>query len=314
MSPRLTVVTIVLVTGFALVPLISILVREPFYVDIGTRIIIFSIAALSLDLILGYGGMTSFGHAAYLGLGAYSVGILAFYGIANGAIQFATAIVTSSLTALFIGALSIRTTGIYFIMISLAFSQMIYFLAVSLNKFGGDDGMTINAPSNLGFIDLHNPVILYYFCFAVLLFFLAIAARLVGSPFGMVMRGVNSNERRMAALGISAFRYKLTAFVISGAMCGTAGALLANHNLFVSPAIMHWSRSGEILIMVVFGGIGTLLGSVLGATVYLLLEDSISRVTEHWQIFLGPLLIAFVVFGERGIYGVLTGLQYRKDN
>jgi branched-chain amino acid transport system permease protein len=314
MSSRLAVVAIILMMGFALVPPISLLVHEPFYVDIGTRIIIFSIAALSLDLILGYGGMISFGHAAYLGLGAYSVGILAFYGIANGVIQFATAVVTSSLTALFIGALSMRTTGIYFIMISLAFSQMLYFLAVSVSKFGGDDGMTINAPSDLGFIDLRNPVTLYYFCFAVLLLFLIIAARLVGSPFGMVMRGVNSNERRMTALGISAFRYKLTAFVISGAMCGTAGALLANHNLFVSPAIMHWSRSGEILIMVVFGGIGTLLGSILGATVYLLLEDSISRVTEHWQIFLGPLLIAFVVFAERGIYGTLARLQYRKEN
>jgi branched-chain amino acid transport system permease protein len=304
-------VAMFLLAGFVLVPPVSLVLHQSFYIDIGTRIIIFAIAALSLDLILGYGGMTSLGHAAYLGLGAYSVGILAFYGIVNGPIQFAVAILTSSLSALLIGALSVRTTGIYFIMISLAFSQMLYFLAVSVSTFGGDDGMTINAPSDLGFVDLHNPLVLYYFCFAVLLSFFGLATRLVGSPFGMVMRGIHSNERRMAALGISTFRYKLTAFVISGAMCGTAGALLANHTLFVSPAVMHWSRSGEILIMVVFGGIGTLLGSVLGATLYLLLEDSISRVTEHWQLFLGLLLIAFVLFVDRGIFGALTR-PYRK--
>jgi branched-chain amino acid transport system permease protein len=198
-------------------------------------------------------------------------------------------------------------------MISLAFSQMLYFLAVSISTFGGDDGMTISAPSDLGFVDLRNPLVLYYFCFVVLLVFFALATRLVGSPFGMVIRGIHSNERRMAALGISTFRYKLTAFVISGAMCGTAGALLANHTLFVSPAMMHWSRSGEILIMVVFGGIGTLLGSVLGATTYLLLEDSISRITEHWQLFLGPLLIAFVLFVDQGIFGALTRPSRKKS-
>jgi branched-chain amino acid transport system permease protein len=311
MFSRPVAVASLLLAGFVLTPPIALYVQQPFYIDIGTRIVIFAIAALSLDLILGYGGMTSFGHAAYLGLGAYSVGILAFYGIADGTIQFATAILVSSLAALFIGALSVRTTGIYFIMITLAFGQMLYFLAISLNKFGGDDGMTIGGPGDLGLIDLHDPVVLYYFSVVVLLVFYVIAARLVGSPFGMVIRGINSNERRMTSLGVSAFRYRLTAFIISGAMCGTAGALLANHNLFVSPAIMHWSRSGEIMIMVVFGGIGTLLGSVLGATVYLLLEDSMSRMTEHWQVFLGPLLILVVLFKEHGIYGALTR-RYRK--
>jgi branched-chain amino acid transport system permease protein len=305
MFSRPAAVAALLLAGFVLAPPVALYLQQPFYIDIGTRIAIFAIAALSLDLILGYGGMTSFGHAAYLGLGAYSVGILAFYDITGGAIQFAAAILVSSLAALFIGALSVRTTGIYFIMITLAFGQMLYFLAVGLNMFGGDDGMTIAGPSDLGIVDLHNPVVLYYVCLAVLLVFYAIAARLVGSPFGMVMRGINSNERRMTSLGVSAFRYRLTAFVVSGAMCGTAGALLANHNLFVSPAIMHWSRSGEIMIMVVFGGIGTLLGSVLGASAYLLLEDSLSRLTEHWQVFLGPLLILVVLFRERGIYGAL---------
>jgi branched-chain amino acid transport system permease protein len=312
MLSRPSAVTTLVAAGFILAPPIALLLQQPFYIDIGTRIVIFAIAALSLDLILGYGGMTSFGHAAYLGLGAYSVGILAFYGIANGAVQFAAAILVSSLAALFIGALSVRTTGIYFIMITLAFGQMLYFLAVSLNQFGGDDGMTITGPSDLGPVDLHDSVVLYYVCLVVLLVFYVISVRLVASPFGMVLRGINSNERRITSLGISAFRYKLTAFVISGAMCGTAGALLANHNLFVSPAIMHWSRSGEILIMVVFGGIGTLLGSVLGATVYLVLEDSVSRMTEHWQVFLGPLLIFVVLFGEQGIYGALTRWQRRK--
>lgn len=292
--------------ALALVPPLSAALGQPFYPDLFTRIMIFAIAALSLDLILGYGGMVSFGHAAYLGIGSYAVGILSYYGITDGFVHIAVAILASALAALFIGAVSLRTSGVYFIMITLAFSQMVYFLGISLNQYGGDDGMNIAQHSDFaGLLDLDDANVLYYFVFAFLLLFLWLGFRLVESRFGMVIRGAKSNERRMIAIGFPTFRYKLTAFVISGAMCGTAGALLANQTLFVSPAIMQWTRSGEVMIMVLLGGMGSLFGPVLGAVAFLVLEDVLSGLTEHWQVILGPILILVVLFARRGIFGLI---------
>lgn len=274
---------------------------------------IFAVAAVSLDLILGYGRLVSFGHAAYLGIGGYAVGILSFYGINNGFLQFGAAIIASAFAALLIGAISVRTSGIHFIMITLAFCQMLYYLAVSVNLYGGDDGLTIRTHSDFfGLVDLGNPITLYYLVFAVLLIVLLLSDRIIGSHFGMVLRGIKSDERRMIAIGFSTFRYKLVAFVISGVMCGMAGALLANQNLFISPAIMHWSRSGEILVMVILGGIGTLFGPVLGAATYLILEDMLSRLTAHWQIIMGPFLFLVVLFARSGIFGLLFDRRQTK--
>ena len=292
--------------ALAAIPPIAVALGQPFYLDLFTRILIFAIAALSLDLILGYGGMVSFGHAAYLGIGAYAVGILSHYGLTGGVLHFAVAILASALAALVIGAISLRTSGVYFIMITLAFTQMIYFLGVSLNVYGGDDGMNIAAHSDFGgVLPFDNASVLYYVTFAALLLFYFAGRRLVGSRFGMVIRGVKSNERRMAAIGFATFRYKLAAFVISGAMCGVAGALLANLTLFVSPSIMHWTRSGEVMMMVILGGMGTLFGPVAGAAAYLVLENVLSGVTEHWQAILGPLLILLVLFSKAGLLGLL---------
>jgi branched-chain amino acid transport system permease protein len=294
-------------TVLAVMPAYAVLGDQPFYLDLFTRVMVFGLAALSLDLILGYGGMVSFGHAAYLGIGSYSVGILSFYGIDNGFVQFGVAIVASGLVAAFIGAISLRTSGISFVMITLAFAQMLYFLAISLNVYGGDDGMSIRRHSDFGgIVDLANPTILYYVVFALLALFFALSQRLVDSRFGMVLRGAKSNGRRMTAIGFPIFRYRLAAFVISAAMCGVAGALLANQLLFVSPAIMHWARSGEIIIMVILGGIGTLFGAILGAAVYVLLEHELSALTEHWLIILGPLLILVVLFAKRGVFGLIA--------
>jgi branched-chain amino acid transport system permease protein len=291
----------------AVVPVFAWAMDQPFYLDLFTRVMVFGIAALSLDLILGYGGMVSFGHAAYLGLGSYSVGILGHYGIDNGFIQFGTAIGVSALAALFIGAISLRTTGVSFVMITLAFAQMLYFLFISLNVYGGDDGMSITNHSDFGrFVDLSNPTILYFFCFAILGSFFWGAGRLVESRFGMVLRGAKSNARRMTAVGFPIFRYRLAAFVISAAMCGVAGALLANQLLFVSPAIMHWARSGEIIIMVILGGIGSLFGGILGAAVYVMLEHELSALTAHWLVILGPVLILVVLFAKRGVFGLIA--------
>jgi branched-chain amino acid transport system permease protein len=291
----------------ALVPVAAWALDQPFYLDLFTRVMVFAIAALSLDLIIGYGGLVSFGHAAYLGLGSYSVGILDHYGITNGFLQFGTAIGVSGVVATFVGAISLRTTGVSFVMITLAFAQMLYFLFISLNIFGGDDGMSIVNHSDFGrFIDLGDPMILYFAVLAALAFVFWMFGRLVQSRFGMVLRGAKSNARRMVAIGFPVFRYRLVAFVISAAVCGLAGALLANQLLFVSPAIMQWTRSGELIIMVLLGGMGSLFGAILGAFAYVMLEHELSALTEHWLIILGPLLIIVVLFAKRGIFGLIA--------
>jgi len=296
----------------ALVPPIAALTNEPFYVDLFRRMMIFAIAAVSLDLILGYGGMVSFGHAAYLGIGAYAVGIPAFHGIDNGFLQWGLAIVASALTALVIGVISLRTSGVYFIMITLAFAQMLYYLGIGLETYGGDNGMRLVARSKFGGpIDLHQPMVFYYVVLAILVLFLVLGGRLVESRFGMVIRAAKSNEPRARAIGFSPFRYKLTAFVIAGGAGGLAGALLANQTEYLTPEFMHWTRSGEIMFMVILGGMGTLVGPVIGAVVLLLLEDVLSALTAHWQIILGPLLVLVVLFAKRGLFGLLLGTASR---
>jgi branched-chain amino acid transport system permease protein len=287
-------------------PVAAALADQPFYLTLVTRMLIFAIAALSLDLILGYGAMVSFGHAAYLGIGAYAVGILAFYGIDTAWIQWPAAILAAALVAWLVGLVSLRTSGVYFIMITLAFAQMLYFLVVSLKTYGGDDGLTINAPSRLlGALDLSNSAALYYLVLALLIGFLLLCRRLVASRFGMVIRGARSNDRRMHALGFPTVRYRLAAFVIAGTMCGVAGVLLANLTHFASPAYMHWTRSGELMVMVILGGMGSLIGPIFGAFALLALEEALSSWTEHWQFILGPILILIVLFAKRGIYGLL---------
>ena len=294
------------------VPPAAALFNQPFYVDLFRRVMIFAIAALSLDLILGYGGMVSFGHAAYLGVGAYAVGVLMHHGIHNGFVQWTLAIVASTLVALAIGAVSIRTSGVYFIMITLAFTQMLYYLGISVEEYGGDDGMRLATRSQFpGLMDLKNPTVFYYLVLGVLLLFLYIGHRLVNARFGMVIRAAKSNEPRARAIGFSLYRYKLTAFAIAGAMCGVAGALLVNQTEYLTPEFMHWTRSGEIMFMVILGGMGTLVGPIIGAAVFLLLEDVLSAWTVHWQIILGPFLILVVLFAKRGLFGLLPGAASR---
>jgi branched-chain amino acid transport system permease protein len=294
----------------ALVPLYSSWVGNNFMLILFTRVAILAIAAVSLNLIMGYGNMVSFGHAAYLGIGGYAVGILAQEGVLSGFIQWPVALLASGLFAVLIGALSLRTRGVYFIMITLAFAQMIYYVAVSLDRYGGDDGLTIYRRSQFaGLFNLSNKVWFYYLCLAVLVLVILLVWRLVNSRFGMVIRGSRSNERRMRAIGFPTFRYQLTCFVIAGMLCGLAGALLANQTEFISPAAMHWTRSGDLIVMVVLGGMGSLLGPVVGAVALLVLEEALSRVTEYWQIILGPLLLGVVIYARGGIDGLLAGLR-----
>jgi branched-chain amino acid transport system permease protein len=302
---------VTLAAGFlvlALVPVVAAFANQPFYLDLFRRIMIFAIAAVSLDLILGFGGMVSFGHAAYLGLGAYAVAIPAFYGIDSGLVQWTLAMALSGMVALVIGAVSLRTSGVSFIMITLAFAQMLYYLGISITAWGADDGMRLARRSQFGAVlDLGNPYVFYYVVLGLLVALLWLGHRLIHARFGTVVRAARSNEARMQAIGFSTFRYKLVAFAIAGAVCGLAGALLANQTEYLTPSYMHWTRSGDIMVMVILGGIGTLFGPVLGAVALLLLEDFLSAWTVHWQVVLGPLLVLVVLYGRGGLYGLLPG-------
>src|SRR5499425_1952076 len=273
LTPR-NVIVLLLLALLVLVPVYSAQTGNTFLMSLFTRIVILAIAALSLNLIMGFGGMVSFGHAAYLGIGGYAVGILAKEGIGSGFVQWPIAVGAAALFALAVGALSLRTRGVYFIMITLAFAQMIYYVAIGLDRYGGDDGLTIYHRSQFdGLIDLSNRTAFYYLCFGLLLVGIYLVWRIVNSRFGMVIQGARSNERRMRAIGFPTFRYRLVCFVIAGAMCGLAGSLLANHTDFISPAMMHWTRSGDLIVMVVLGGMQAMFGPLIGAVTFLILEE-----------------------------------------
>lgn len=306
--------TAILLVVFAVVPFIAPAIGQAFYVDVFTRIMIWSIAAVGLNLILGYGGMVSFGHAAYIGIGGYTVAIFGFHEINNGFIQWPVAVAISGLAALVFGAISLRTRGVYFIMITLAFAQMVYFLGVSADKYGSNDGLNLwnrsNFPVGGAELSIDDEKTFYYLTLAVLLLVIYVTRRIVNSRFGRVIQGARSNETRLQTIGVATYRYRLTAFVISGVICGLAGVLQANFERFVSPDMMDWPRSGELMFMVIMGGMGSLFGPVLGATAFLILSEVLSSITIHWHLIFGPLLILLVLY----VHGGLTGLIERRPN
>ena len=303
--------TAVCLALFALVPVAASAFDQPFLLDIFDRIMIVSIAALSLNLIMGYGGMISFGHAAYLGIGAYSIGIPAYYGYYDAMLQLPLAIALSALFALVTGYICLRTRGVYFIMITLAFAQMAYFAFISVEEYGGDDGLVIEARSQVpgGLVDLESNVQLYYVVFAVLLGALYLVHRIVNSHFGMVLQGAKDNDERMRAIGFNTFRYRLTCYVIAGAMCGLAGWLLGNFNNFFSPEMIAWTRSGELIFMVVLGGMGSVFGPVLGTVAFIVLEEVLSGITIYWELIFGVFLILVVVFARGGLMGMIAKFE-----
>jgi len=293
---------LLLIVGLALVPAYSALTGNVFMVTLLTRALIYAMAAVSLNLIMGYGGLVSFGHAVFIGIGGYAVGILAFHGNYNGLIQFPVAILVSAFFAAIIGALSLRTRGVYFIMITLAFAQMLYFAAVGLDYYGADDGMTLSRRSHLGPFDLVERTQLYFVSLALLLIAVWIIGRLVNSRFGMVLRGAKSNETRMLALGFPVYWYRLTAFVIAGAICGLAGALMANQAAFVSPAMMNWIQSGDLIVMAVLGGIHSLMGPVYGSIAFIVVEHELSAwLKDTWQLVFGPMIVVLALFARNGL-------------
>jgi branched-chain amino acid transport system permease protein len=319
---RRTIAITIGAAALVALPALAGVADEPYLVTLFSRILIYALAAVSLDLMLGFGGMVSLGHAAFFGIGAYVVAILSVHAVEGTAllswplqldghqsalVVWPIAVLLAAAAAAVIGALSLRTSGMHFIMITLAFAQMLYYFFVSLEAYGGDDGLSLFSRNTAPGIDLGDERQFYYLCLAALAAFLFFSWRLVHSRFGMVIRGCRENERRMKSLGFATFRYRLVCFVIAGAGAGLAGALIANQTEYVSPGLMHWTRSGEILVMVLLGGMGTLFGPVLGAATLLLVEELLSIYTEHWMVYLGPFLILVVLFAKRGIYGVLAG-------
>jgi branched-chain amino acid transport system permease protein len=295
---------------FALVPFGAPLLSDAYVLNLITRVMIFAIAAIALDLLVGYGALVSFGHAAFIGIGAYAVGILAAHDVNDALISLPVALGASALFAFVTGVVCLRTKGVYFIMITLAFGQMAFFTAGSLAPYGGDDGLTIPARSTLaGFRIFASDRSLYYVTLAGLAGVYLLCRALVVSRFGRVYRGARENAARMSAIGFEVFRFRLAAYVIAGMIAGLAGFLLANVSDFVSPAYMAWQRSGDLLVMVILGGIGTLHGAVLGAAAFLLAEEWLSGLTEHWKMVFGPLLVLVAVFARGGLIGVASKLR-----
>jgi branched-chain amino acid transport system permease protein len=295
---------VVLFAAFAAVPFIATAIEQPFWISFFARILIYAIAASALNLALGYGGMVSFGHALFMGLGSYAVALPAFHGIGSGWVHFALCVGVSALVALAVGAISLRTSGMAFIMITLAFAQMGYFLLVSLKQYGGDDGLPVAATSRFGGLDLGTTIPLYVCALVILALVTWWMAKLRVAPFGMALRGARQNARRINAIGLQSRRLQLVAFVISGAICGVSGLLLANLNAFASPSSLAWTVSGELIVMVVLGGIGTVIGPIVGALVFLGLEEVLKGLTEHWMAIFGPLIVVMALVGRRGLVGL----------
>lgn len=307
---------IVLFLGLALVPLLGLFMRDDYLLSLLTRVMVLALAVVALDLILGYGGLVSFGHAAFLGFGAYATGILITHGYGDALIALPVAMLASGLFALVTGAISLRTRGVYFIMITLAFGQMAFFTATSLAAYGGDDGLTLWSRATVfGFPLLKSDRALYVATLLALLLGYITARAIVASRFGRVLTASRDNPARVQALGFNPYPYQLAVYVVAGMMTGAAGFLLANQAEFVSPAYMSWQRSGELLVMVILGGIGSLHGAIVGAAAFLLLEawlpgllEQVSpAIKEHWKLVFGPLLVIIVLFARGGIMGLLRG-------
>ena len=303
--------------GFALLPVAAVFGAETYLLDLFMRVMIFAIAALGLDLLVGYGALVSFGHAAFIGIGAYAVAILASHGINEALISLPVALIAATAFAYLTGTICLRTRGVYFIMITLAFGQMAFFLASSLAPYGGDDGLTMHARSTLfGLSPFKNERLFYYIVLACLIGCYCLCRALVVSRFGRVFRGARENATRMATLGFDIYRYQLTAYAISGALGGLAGFLLANATDFVSPAYMSWQRSGELIIMIILGGLGTLHGAIIGTLAYSLLGEYLSGLTENWKMIFGPLLVLVVLLARGGLLGLaaLVAAWWRKQH
>ena len=312
------------IAGLLALPLWALWVDEPFTITLVTRAVILALAAVGLNIVLGIGGMVSFGHAVFFGIGGYAMGILAYHAqtytaldlglITSEGTKFMPAIWlvamgVSAVAAFFIGVLSLRTSGVYFIMITLAFGQMFFYFAISWAEYGGEDGVSIYVRNDFPGLNTLVPIQFFVICFTILCIVLFLKARLQVSPFGLALNAARQSSQRVETVGLNAMRLKLLAFVISGAITGLAGALFADLNRFVSPSMFSWQLSGELIVLVIIGGVGRLMGPVVGAAVFVALEHFLGGLTDFWHVYLGAILLCIVLFGRGGLIGLLTGKE-----
>jgi len=312
LPPAAMLTTIAVLLALAAFPLLASAFGLDFYIGVVRRILIFALAAASLNLILGYGGMVALGHAGFIGVGAYTVVALSEAGVTSAWLLWPAAAVAAALVAAAIGAVSLRTKGVYFIMITLAFAQMLYYVFISLRSYGGDDGYNIAARPVLGLgLDSGNESTLYWVMLALVVLVLWWFHRAMQSRFGHALAGIRDNETRMRALGYPVYGLQVVAFVIAGAAAGLAGALLAANNSFVSPAAMHWTQSATLVVMVVIGGLGRRWGGPVGAALWLALEEILKLQTDYWHLPLGVLLIVIALWAPRGVSALLDARKRR---
>ena len=313
---------------FVLIPAWAYLADEPFTITLMTRAVIFALAAVGLNLILGIGGFVSFGHAAFFGLGGYVMGILAWHaqnyspvlewpflieGTKSMPVIWLVSIMVSAIFALIIGAVSLKTSGVYFIMITLAFAQMMYYFSISWSAYGGEDGMSIYVRNNFPGLNTLDPIQFYSLCFVLLLISLWFVSRLIKSPFGLALNAARQSPQRVQAVGLDLHRLQLFAFVVSGAVTGLAGALFADLNRFVSPNMFSWQLSGEFIVFIIIGGVGRLFGPVIGALLFVGLEHFLGELSDFWHIYLGIILLLIVLFSKSGVIGLIAKKEVHSD-
>ncbi|WP_170517246.1 branched-chain amino acid ABC transporter permease [Ruegeria atlantica] len=313
-----------MIAGLLALPLWAVMADQPFTITLVTRAVILALAAVGLNIILGIGGMVSFGHAVFFGIGGYAMGILAYHaqtytaldlglfttdGTKSMPVIWLVAMILSGLVAFFIGLLSLRTSGVYFIMITLAFGQMFFYFAISWAQYGGEDGLSIYVRNDFPGLNTLAPIQFYGICFTLLCVVLFLFARLQASPFGLALNAARQTPTRVETVGLNPMRLKLLAFVLSGAITGLAGALFADLNRFVSPTMFSWQLSGELIVLIIIGGVGRLMGPVIGACVFVALEHFLGELTDFWHVYLGVVLLCIVLFGRGGLIGLLTGKE-----
>jgi branched-chain amino acid transport system permease protein len=290
-------------------------VGATFYTELVTKVMVLAIFALSLDLLVGYTGLVSFGHAAFFGIGAYTLGLMApRYEAASLWLTLPAAMLATGIAAFAVGLFVVRVKGIYFIMVTLAFAQMFYFLFHD-TKFGrGSDGISMNFKpvATIGDftpIDLGNATHVYYLVFALMLSAFALLRIVLRSPFGRALMGIRSNEHRMRSLGFPVYRYKLASFTLAGTLAGLAGYLSALQFGFVNPELLSWHQSGNVLLMLILGGVGSLYGAVVGAFAFVALAEVFQALTRHWQLLLGAAIVLLVILLPGGLASIAARLR-----
>lgn len=325
---RETVLNTVVFLGLLVIPLWAWVSNEPFTITLATRVAVLALAGVGLNVALGLGGLVSFGHAVFFGIGGYAMGVLASHsqtftpmmewpflieGTKSMPVIWLVAMIGSGLAALAIGALSLRTSGVYFIMITLAFGQMFYFFAISWPAYGGEDGLSIYVRNGFPGLNTLDPIQFFAICYVILGLAVFGVARLSRSSFGLALSAARQNATRVQSVGIGPYRLRLVAFVISGAITGLAGALFADLNRFVSPTMFSWQTSGEIMIFIILGGVGRLFGPIVGAALFILLEHFLGGLSDYWNIYLGALLLVVVLFAKGGLIGLVAGREVAHD-